>query len=85
MTDHHSLTNYFKHPTLNAKQARWVALLSEFDFEIKNLKGKENQVVDALSRKEIFIYEVSFSEMSTNFKEKIKEAAIQDPKYIFLW
>jgi hypothetical protein len=26
-----------------------MALLSEFDFEIKHIKGKENRVVDALS------------------------------------
>jgi len=49
MTDHHSLTNYFKQPTLNARQARWSDFLSSFDFEIKHLKGKENRVMDALS------------------------------------
>eukprot|EP00253_Pinus_taeda_P006325 PITA_06325 len=42
LTDHHSLTNYFSHPTLNARQARWVDFLSGFDFEIKHLQGKEN-------------------------------------------
>ena len=28
-----------------------VVVLSEFDFEIKHIKGKENKVVHALSRK----------------------------------
>jgi len=42
LTDHHSLTNYFNQPTLNARQARWVDFLGGFDFEIKHLKGKEN-------------------------------------------
>eukprot|EP00253_Pinus_taeda_P016078 PITA_16078 len=51
LTDHHSLTNYFSQPTLNARQARWVDFLSGFDFEIKHLQGKENRVADALSRK----------------------------------
>lgn len=41
MTDHHNLINYFKQPTLNARQARGVDFLSEFDFEIKHLKGKK--------------------------------------------
>eukprot|EP00253_Pinus_taeda_P012189 PITA_12189 len=41
--DHHSLTNYFSQPTLNARQARWVDFLSGFDFEIKHLQGKENK------------------------------------------
>lgn len=38
LTNHHSLTNYFSQPTLNAKQAQWVYFLSGFDFKIKHLK-----------------------------------------------
>jgi len=85
MTDRHSLTNYFKQPTLNARQARWVNFLSGFDFEIKHLKGKENRAADALSRKVHYIYEVSFSEVRTTFNELIKEVAKLDPEYKFLW
>ena len=36
-------------------------VLCEFDFEIKNIKGKENQVVDALSRKVQEMYVASIS------------------------
>ena len=42
---------FFDHPTLNARQARWLEFLCELDFEIKHIKGKENKVADALSRK----------------------------------
>ena len=28
------------HPNLNARQARWIAFLSEYDFEIQHIKGK---------------------------------------------
>ena len=50
-TDHCGLKYLFDQPTLNARQERWLEFLCEFDFEIKHIKGKENKVVDALSRK----------------------------------
>jgi hypothetical protein len=37
MTDHYGLRHMFDQPKLNARQARWMALLSEFDFEIKHI------------------------------------------------
>jgi hypothetical protein len=40
MTDHCGLRYLFDQPKLNARQDRWMALLSEFDFEIKHIKGK---------------------------------------------
>ena len=39
-TDHCGLKYLFDHPTLNARQARWIDFLCEFYFEIKNIKGK---------------------------------------------
>jgi ribosome maturation protein Sdo1 len=41
----------FDHPNLNARQARWLEFLCEFEFDIKYVKDKENNVVDALSKK----------------------------------
>eukprot|EP00253_Pinus_taeda_P001689 PITA_01689 len=80
-TDHHSLTNYFSQPTLNARQARWVDFLSGFDFDIKHLHGKENKVADALSRKVQNLYEISISGWKSPFLEIIKEIADQDTEY----
>ena len=51
-TDHCGLKYLFDQPTLNARQARWLEFLCEFDFEIKHFKGKKNKVVDALSKRE---------------------------------
>ena len=39
----------FDQQNLNARQARWFPFLSEYEFEIKHIKGKENKVLDALS------------------------------------
>jgi hypothetical protein len=41
----------FSQPDLNARKTRWLAFLSEFDFEVRHIKGKENKVADALSRR----------------------------------
>ena len=49
--DHCGLKYLFDQPMLNSRQARWLEFLCEFDFEIKHIKGKENKVADALSRK----------------------------------
>jgi hypothetical protein len=40
MTDRCQLRQFFDQPKLNDRQARWMALLSEFDFEIKHIQGK---------------------------------------------
>ena len=50
-TDHYGLKYLFDQPILNVRQARWLEFLCEFDFEIKHIKGKENKVADALSKK----------------------------------
>ena len=78
---HHSLTNYFSQPTLNARQARWVDFLGGFDFEIKHLQGNENRVVDTLSRKLQSLYEISSSEWKSPFAEIIQRVAEQDMVY----
>ena len=49
MIDNKGLKYLLDQPNLNARQARWLAFLSEYDFEIQYIKGKENKVVDALS------------------------------------
>eukprot|EP00253_Pinus_taeda_P011652 PITA_11652 len=81
LTDHHSLTNYFSQPTLNARQARWMDFLSGFNFDIKHLQGKENRVADALSRKIQSLYEVSISGWKNSFLDIIKETSDQDAEY----
>jgi len=50
LKDHSGLKYLFYQPKLNARKDRWMAIISEFDFEIKHIKGKGNIVVDALSR-----------------------------------
>ena len=50
MSDNISLKYLFDQQNLKIRQARWLAFLSKYDFKIKHTKGKENKVVDGLSR-----------------------------------
>ena len=49
MTDNKGLKYLLDQPNLNARKARWLSFLSEYDFEIQHIKGKENKVADTLS------------------------------------
>ena len=53
MSDNKSLKYLFDQQNLNVRQDIWLSFLSEYHFEIKHIKGKENKVVDALSRNAI--------------------------------
>ncbi len=79
MTDHYGLRYLFDQPKLNSIKSRWMDLLSEFDFEIKHIKGKENRVVDALSRSMKTIHLAAVSTCETEVKERIRNAQETDP------
>lgn len=51
MSDHSGLRYLFEEPNLNVRKSRWLATLSEFDFEFRSIKGKENMVANALSKR----------------------------------
>ena len=50
-SDHKSLKYIFTQKDLNLRQRRWVEYLEDYDFTLNYHPGKENVVVDALSRK----------------------------------
>ena len=80
-TDHCGLKYLFDQPTLNARQARWLEFLCEFDFEIKHIKGKENKVVDALSRKMQEMHVASLSICQSDLRQQIVSHAAGDELY----
>jgi hypothetical protein len=49
-TDHSTIKYLMNKPITNARVARWLLLLQEFDITIVDRPGKENVVVDFLSR-----------------------------------
>ena len=60
-------------PNLNSTQARWLAFLSEYDFDIQHIKGKENKVVDALSRNAKLIFVAAINTYKTDLEEQLEE------------
>jgi hypothetical protein len=74
-TNHNALKYLFDQPTLNARHSRWLEFLCEYDFDIKHIKGKENKVADAISRRVHELHATTISMYQTNLKGKISEAA----------
>ena len=66
MSDHIGLRYLFDQQNLNARQARWLAMIDEFDFEIRYIKGKENRVTNALSRRIQVNHIATMSSYGTN-------------------
>jgi hypothetical protein len=71
--DHKGLKYLFDQLTLNARQSRWLEFLCEYDFEIKHIKGKENKVVDALSRRVQELHDTTISMYQNDIKRRILE------------
>jgi hypothetical protein len=80
-TDHNGLKYLFDQPNLNVRQRRWLEFLSEYELDIKHIKGKENKVVDALSRKVHELHATTISMYQTDIKSKILEATNADLQY----
>ena len=82
LTDNNGVKFLFSQPDLNARQERWLAFLRKFDFKVRHIKGKENKVVDALSRIIHGLFEVHISNAKRDIEQRIKDASNNDEKYI---
>ena len=58
LTNNSGLKHLFSQPDLNVRQERWLVFLSEFNFDVRHIKGKENKVAYALSQRISAIYEI---------------------------
>jgi hypothetical protein len=83
-TNHNGLKYLFDQPTLNARQSRWLEFLCEYDFDIKNIKGKENKVVDALSMRVQKSHATTISMYQTDIKRIFLEVASVKLQYMDL-
>ena len=50
-TDHNNIKFFLKKQKIEGKRARWALKLSEYDYEIQHIAGKQNTLADSLSRR----------------------------------
>jgi hypothetical protein len=81
LTDNSGVKYLFIQPDLNARKARWLALLSEFDFEVRHIKGKENKVAYVLSRRVHGLFEINISRAESDLAQKVRTTGISDGNY----
>jgi hypothetical protein len=82
ITSHNGLKYLFEQPTLNVRKTRWMEFLSEYDFDIKHVKGKENKFIDALSRRLHLIHDTTVSIHQLDLKRKILDVVVTDHHYL---
>jgi hypothetical protein len=61
LMDNSGVKYLFNQQDLKSRQARWLAFLREFDFEVRHIKGKENNVADTLRRRFHGLFEINIS------------------------
>jgi hypothetical protein len=79
--NHNGLKYLFDQANLNARQSIWLEFLSEYDFDIKHIKGKENKVADALGRRVHELHVTTIIMYQIDVKRKILEAKNIDLQY----
>jgi hypothetical protein len=83
-TDHNGLKYLFDQPTLNSRQSRWLEFLYEYDFDIKHIKGKENNVANSFNRRVHELNDTTISMYQMDLKVKIYETTKVDLRYMEL-
>jgi hypothetical protein len=77
-TDHHALKYLMTAPTKTSRRRRWLTELMHFMFDIKYIKGSDNVVADALSRR-AYLAALTVSSLSSTVLQEIKSACTKDP------
>jgi hypothetical protein len=81
-TDHIELKYLFEQSTLNARQTRWLEFLTEYDFDIKHIKGKENKFVDTLSIRVHIMHATTVSMHQSYLKSQILDGLVTYQHYL---
>jgi hypothetical protein len=79
-TDHATLRHFPTQPKLTRRQARWMELLQEYDFDFKYKRGVDNIVPDALSRRPDYrdLDPVELHNLSVSLSPDVRDQLVQD-------
>jgi hypothetical protein len=83
-TNHNGQKYFFDQRTLNASKTRWLDFISEYDFDINHIKGKEKRVVDALNRRVHEFHATTISMYQSYLKDIFVEDSKSDLQYMEL-
>lgn len=78
LSDHKALEYFMTTKALNARQARWAEILSEFNFLIKYRPGNSNMAADALSRREQDVVPQDLTKSSIRNRSLLKQDQVQE-------
>jgi len=81
-TDHSGLKYLFEQQTLNVRQTRWLEFLSEYDFDIKHIKGKKNKIANALDIRVHVMHATTISMHKSYLNNMILEVIVADGHYL---
>jgi hypothetical protein len=80
--NHIGLKYLFEQLTLNARKTRWLEFLSEYEFDIKHIKVRENKVVGALSRRMHLMHATVVNMYHSDLKKRILDGLVTDQHYL---
>ena len=78
MTNNKGLKYFLDQPNIIARKARWLAFLSEYDFEIQHIKGKENKVADALSKNVRLNFMAAINTYKTDLEDQLEGVKLNE-------
>lgn len=81
ISNHGGMSYLFDEPKLNVRHERWITLSSEFHFEVKYIKGKENKVENSLSRRLQVAYVEAINTCEVDIRENIKDEMHRDDNF----
>jgi hypothetical protein len=76
--DHESLKHICSPGKLNRRHAKWVEFIESFPYVIKHMKGKENAIADALSRRYALLTQLDYKLFGL---ETIKDQYVHDADF----